>query len=118
VARPGQLSIQDLASIPNTDSIHDPSVPASSTGRSELVEENQNRSVHREICQTQEQGMEQHDTHGDRLEYDWDNGPLELFPWDLVEPDYAPDSGPYSPGAFSLDESDPVHEQAYRDIVS
>jgi hypothetical protein len=108
VARPGPLCTQDLASIPDTDSIHGQSFPENSPGRAELVEGDQHLGIHEEICDPQEQREKQQNTHWDRFEYDWDNGALELFPWDLVETDYAPDRGPYSPGAFFLDESEDI----------
>jgi hypothetical protein len=76
--------------------------------QSELVEDNHSISVHEDICHTQEHMNKEHNTNGGSLEYDWDSGPLELFPWDLVETDYAPDKGPYSPAAFPPDESEPV----------
>ncbi|KAJ5706898.1 hypothetical protein N7488_006699 [Penicillium malachiteum] len=112
VATSGPLRIQDLASIPETDSTH----PAE---WAELVLGDQNLGVLEEICETQEQSKkQQQNTHDHRLEYDWDNGPLEIFPSEFVQTEYAPDRGPYSPGAFSLDENDPVLGLAYTDIVS
>lgn len=117
-ATPGALPFQDVTTIPDTDSIHNQSFPASSPELAELVERDQNLGVQEEDCETQEQSKHQHNTYGDRLEYDWDNGPLELFPSNFVETDYPPDRGPYSPGAFSFDESDPVLGLLYTDIVS
>lgn len=94
------------ASISDADSIHDQVQPTRFSGRCELVEEN--RDVHDQICDRQEPTEDRQDTHVERCEYDWDNGPLELLPLDLAETDYDPDRGPYSPGAFFVDESDPV----------
>lgn len=120
LATPGPLRIEDLASTPNTDNIHDQSFPTNFPAWADLVVGDQSLGGHGEICETQEQSEKQHhNTHADRLEYDWDNGPLEIFPSDLVETEYAPDRGPYSPGAFSLEENDPVLGLAYTaDIVS
>lgn len=67
-----------------------------------------NTGIHDEGCERQKSGENQQETHTDEGEYGWDNGPMELLPFDSTETDYDPDRGPYSPGAFFIDESDLV----------
>jgi hypothetical protein len=105
VAKSGHLCIQDLA---DTDGIQDGSVSRNTFVQSQLAEDNHNISVHEDICHTQDHINKEQNTNGGFLEYDWDSGPLELFPWDLLETVYAPDKGPYSPAAFSPEESEPM----------